>query len=113
MTSELFRYAYTDTPSPGLEWRQLSDAERHTRVMDAFKAGTAVLNSFVVIVAAKEDGQIIVNLVEPMSASKRGTLLLDLEAFLKEAVDPGLVVWLTSLGDRNSLRNLRGIEVRS
>ncbi len=113
MISELFKYAYADTPSPSLEWRQLSDAERHARVMDVLRAGTVALKNAVVIVAAKEDGQIIVNLAESMSAGKRGTLLLDLEAFLKEAIDPGLVVWLTSLGDRNSLRNLRGIEVRS
>lgn len=113
MTSELFGYAYADTPLPSLWWRRLSDAERHARVTDALKAGTAVLNDAVVIVAAKEDGQIIVNLAEPMSASRRGTLLLDFEAYLKKAVDPGLVVWLTSLGDRNSLRNLRGIEVKS
>ena len=44
---------------------------------------------------------------------KRGPLLLDFEVFLKEAIDPGLVVWLEPLGDRNSLRNLRGIEVKA
>lgn len=113
MPNEIQRYAYAGTPSPSLEWRRLSDTERHTRVTDALRAGITALNDAVVIIAAKEDGQIIVNLVESMPASKRGTLLLDLEAFLKETIDPGLVVWLTSLGDRNSLRNLRGIEVKS
>ncbi len=113
MTSELFRYAYADTPSPSLEWQQLSGAERYIRVTDALRAEIAVPNDAIIIVAAREDGQVIVNLTEPMSAGKRGTLLLDLEAFLKETIDPGLVVWLTSLGDRNSLRNLRGIEVKS
>jgi hypothetical protein len=107
------RYAQTDTSSPGLEWRRLSDAGRHARVIDTLKTGTADVNAAVLIAAAKEDGQIIVNLVEPLSASKRGQLLLDLEAFLKEAIDPGLAVWLEPLGDRNSLRNLRGIEVKS
>ena len=107
------RDAQTNTPSPSLEWRQLSDAERLTHVMDALRVRTAVLNSAVVIVAAKEDGQIIVSLVESMPAGKRGPLLLDLEALLKKAIDPGLVVWLEPLGDRNSLRNLRGIEVKA
>ena len=65
------------------------------------------------VVAAKQDGQIIVTLEKPMPASKRGPLLLDFEVFLKEAIDPGLVVWLEPLGDRNSLRNLRGIEVKA
>lgn len=107
------KYAQTNTPSPGLAWRQLSDAERLTLVMNALHAGTATLNGIVVIAAAKQDGQIIVNLVKPMPASKRGPLLLDLEAFLKDAIDPSLVVWLEPLGDRNSLRNLRGIEVKA
>ncbi len=107
------RYAQTDTPLPSLEWRQLSDAERRTRVIDVLRTGMATVNGVVAIAAAKEDGQIIVNLVEPQSASKRGQLLLDLEALLKEAIDPGLAVWLDPLGDRNSLRNLRGIEVKA
>lgn len=71
------------------------------------------LNKILEIVEAKLDGQVIVNLLEPVPANKRGTLLLDLEAYLKESIDPGLVIWLDSLGDRNSLRNLRGIEVKS
>jgi hypothetical protein len=107
------RDAHAKTPAPSLQWRQLSDAERLTRVMAALRTGTTALNGFVAIAAAKQDGQIIVNLVEPMPASKRGPLLLDLEAYLKMAIDPSLVVWLEPLGDRNSLRNLRGIEVRA
>ncbi len=107
------KYAKAITPSPSLGWRQLSDTERLTRVMNVLHAGTTDLNGVVVIAAAKEDGQVIVNLVESMPASKRGALLLDLEAFLKEAIDPSLAVWLEPLGDRNSLRNLRGIEVKA
>ncbi|WP_156302385.1 hypothetical protein [Methylogaea oryzae] len=51
----------------------------------------------------------IVGLLQPLSAGERGTLLLDLEAFLKETVEPSLAVWLEPLGDRSSLRNLRGM----
>jgi hypothetical protein len=101
------------TPSPRIEWRKLTDAERFDRVKDTLRFAKAELNEMVVIAAAKEDGQIIVNLVEPLSASKRGSLLLDFEAFLKESIDPSLVVWLEPLGDRNSLRKLRGIEVKA
>jgi hypothetical protein len=61
----------------------------------------------------KQDGQIIVKLLETVSADKRGTLLLNLEDYLKESIDAGLVLWLEPFGDRNSLRNLRGIEVKS
>ena len=113
MPNEILKYVYADTPSPSPEWRRLSDAERRARVALALSVGTSVFNGAIVIIKAMKDGQIIVNLTESMPAGKRGTLLLDLEAFLKKAIDPGLVVWLTSLGDRNSLRNLRGIEVKS
>ena len=107
------KYAKTDTPSPSPAWQKLSDAERHARVMIALQNGSAALNSTVVIAAAKDDGQVVVNLAESLSASKRGQLLLDLEEFLKKEIDPGLAVWLEPLGDRNSLRNLRGIEVKA
>lgn len=106
-------HAKADTPVPGPEWRKLPDAERHVRIMHALQTGAVDLNGAVVIVSAKEDGQITVNLVEPQSAARRGQLLLDLEEYLKERIDPGLTVWLEPLGDRNSLRNLRGIEVKA
>lgn len=106
-------HAKTDTPVPGPEWRKLPDAERQVRVMRALQNGATALNGVVAIAAAKEDGQIIVKFAGPQSASKRGQLLLDLEEFLKKEIDPGLTVWLEPLGDRNSLRNLRGIEVKA
>lgn len=107
------KYAETTTPSPGPAWRQLSVAERLTLVTNTLRAEAADSSSVIVVAAAKQDGQIIVNLREPIPATKRGTLLLDFEASLNEAIDPGLVVWLEPLGDRNSLRNLRGIEVKA
>ena len=106
-------YANVDTPTPRQVWSQLSDGERLIRVNKAVGAWTVAVSQQFTVVAAQNDGQVIVSLVEPLSADKRGTLLLDLEAFLKEAIDLGVVVWLESLGDRNSLRNLRGIEVKS
>ena len=102
-----------NTPSPGLSWRQLSDADRLTLIVDTLRNGTAASSGVINVVAAKQDGQIIVTLRESMPANKRGPLLLDFEASLKEVIDPGLVVWLEPLGDRNSLRNLRGIEVKA
>lgn len=106
-------YANIDTPTPGPVWHQLTDAERLVLVNKVVGDKMGFLSKTFVVVDARMDGQVIVNLLEPISADKRGTVLLDLEAFLKESIDPGLVVWLDSLGDRNSLRNLRGIEVKA
>jgi hypothetical protein len=107
------RYANVNTPTPGHVWRQLSDDERLALVNNTVDAKMRSLKEILVIVDAKPDGQVIVKLLEPVSADKRGTLLLDLEASLKESIDPGLVVWHEPFGDRGSLRNLRGIEVKS
>lgn len=106
-------YANVDTPTPSHTWCQLSDAERLAVVTKVVGTRMASLNKILVIVEAKSDGQVIVRLLEPVPAGKRGTLLLDLEELLKESIDPALVVWLEPFGDRSSLRNLRGIEVKS
>lgn len=112
MPNEMLKHADTDTPLPGPEWRRLSDTERRSRVENVLR-DNQVFNSAIVVVEANKDGWVITQLAEPMPASKRGTMLLDLEEFLKKAIDGGLVVWLEPLGDRNSLRNLRGVEVKS
>ena len=106
-------YANADTPTPGKIWCQLSDDERLALVNNSVEANMAGINKSFEAVEAKLDGQVIVKLLEPVSADQRGTLLLDIEEFLKESIDPGLVVWLEPFGDRSSLRNLRGIEVKS
>lgn len=104
-------FAHSPTPTPDASWRRLSDRERLQRVEEAV-ARTPTLPGLVSIIEARSDGQVIVGLRVPVPADKRGTLLLDLEADLKQSIDPGLVVWLEPLGDRSSLRNLRGIEVK-
>jgi hypothetical protein len=51
-----------------------------------------------------------VDSVVAISASERGKLLLDLEdEMCKE--DSGIRVWHASIGDKNSLRKLRGIDL--
>lgn len=106
-------YANADTPTPGHAWRQQSDDERLELVNNTLNTQMESVNKILVVEEAKLDGQVILKLLEPVPADKRGTLLLDIEAILKESIDPGLVVWLEPLGDRSSLRNLRGIEVKT
>jgi len=107
------QYANADTPIPGHAWSRLRDDERLQLVKSAVGGKLGAAGDNFVFVEAKTDGQVILALREPVPADKRGTLLLDLEALLKESIDSGLVVWLEPLGDRNSLRNLRGIEVKA
>lgn len=107
------QFANSDTPTPGSEWIGMSESQRLARLRGSLAKGMPALEQLIVITAVKDDGQVIVSLKERLPADKRGTVLLDIEAFLKETVDQGLAVWLEGLGDKNSLRNLRGIEVKA
>lgn len=105
------KYAHTETLSPTKQWADKNDNQRLTTVLDAIKSVPKFLE-LIQIVSTKIDGQVIVRLVKPLPAHERGTLLLDLEEFLKISIDAGLVVWIEPLGDKSSLRNLRGIKVK-
>lgn len=113
----MFKYlsnSFSITPTPGLSWVNDSDEGRLACIKQSlFKSSQeATFKDKVDIIDAKKDGQVIVKFLEPFGPEIRGTILLDLEEYLKGMVDPGLTVWLEPLGDRNSLRNLRGIEVK-
>lgn len=105
-------YADAETPTPGSAWSSLDVDQRVALVSSAIKNGSEQYYSQVEVTTAKEDGQVIVRLKTPLLASQRGPLLLDIEKHLKKTIDDALVVWLEAVGDRNSLRNLRGIEVK-
>ena len=100
----MINYAFAETPTPGERWRGMSAEERLAAVNISFCQ--------IDVVNAKADGQVIVSLWDPLPARERGTVLLDYEEAIKQAVDPALTVWLSSMGDKNSLRKLRGIEVK-
>ncbi len=107
------KWAHTNTPTPSIIWQKLSDIERLCLIRQALDTWRPTSSAVLGIAAAKPDGQVIARFLEPVAAAERGTLLLDLEIFLKNTVDEGLMVWLEPLGDRNSMRNLRGIEVKA
>lgn len=98
-------HAFVDTPTPGPAWLAMTREERMRAVDLRFTQIT--------VKDARADGQVIVELWDALPANERGTRLLDYEECLKDAVDPALVVWLETQDDKNSLRKLRGIEIKS
>ena len=85
-----------------------------------FDKTKSLLDSFITeydvnleLVKVTADGQVIVSFIKTPSAAIRGSVLLDLEAYLKRMLDIGITVWHESLGDKNSLRRFRGVEVKN
>ncbi len=105
-------YADTPSPVPSAGWTTLSERQRINQVKNKLEASHGQFLSSIEIITAKADGQVIVHMKQSLPASHRGPFLMDLEDYLRE-IDEALVVWLEPLGDKNSLRNLRGIAVKS
>lgn len=60
---------------------------------------------------ALDTGAVYAILLRPLGPGDRGAILLDAEEFLKKKVDQGINIWCEPIGDRNSLRNLRGVQI--
>lgn len=108
---EIFANAILETYTPGQQWINMSESERKKILNTLLKTRKNFEENFEVILA-KDDGQVIVKIIKILKASERGTLLLDLEELYKLNIDKGINLWVEALGDKNTLRNLRGIEVK-
>lgn len=107
---DLYERATLPTLACGEEWIGLDQATRLERINHVISENK--YHDVLELVDAKEDGQVILHLLQDLSADRRGTLLLDFEGVLKAEIDQGLNVWLEPLKDRSALRKMRGIEVK-
>ena len=108
----LYETANAPTLTCDRRWMALTDQERILEILRIIEKNNPRF-SCIDVVYAKVDGQVILRLTENLGASLRGLLLLDFEEVLKSSVDKGLTVWLEPIGDKSSLRKLRGIEVKN
>ena len=104
-------FSDVSSPVPGDDWVSLTIGERIDLINKSIQNFS--LNVDIDVVEANKGGQVSVIINDTLSADERGPLLLDLEEFLKLNVDNGITVWHAPIGDKSSLRNLRGIEVLS
>ena len=103
--------ANADTPIPQKTWKLMSDIER-IKLLNK-QMGKKQDYMSISINKTTESGQVLVQLDGKFSASERGVFLLDFERYLKDNIDQGINVWCETIGDKNSLRNLRGIQIKS
>ena len=104
-------YASENTPVTGNHWINFSDTQRVNAINEIINNNDSFKN--IIISSAHENGQVFVTLSEGVNVAERGSLLLDFEERIKIKIDEGLNVWCEALGDKNSLRNLRGIEIKT
>ena len=103
--------ANAEAPVTQTTWKLMPDIERIKLLNKQMVKNQDYMR--ISIKKTLENGQVLVSLDGKFSASERGVYLLDFERYLKDNVDQGISVWCETIGDRNSLRNLRGIQIKS
>ena len=102
-------FASAPTPKVGDAWVN-SDSESRLNQINKVLEGTDFVE-FITPTRALDDGQVYFSFKKQISSSIRGVFLLDLEILIKNRIDTGIIIWCEPIGDKNSLRNLRGIEI--
>jgi len=101
--------AFEPTPHVNTDWIECDNQTRLGKIEKILES--TIFFEFFSPTRTFEDGQIYFSFKKPIPSSLRGVLLLDLEILLKDKIDQGIVIWCEPIGDKNSLRNLRGIEI--
>jgi hypothetical protein len=106
------KYALVDPPRPSVQWSVLPIEDKVREVNHCLAEFNMHSEYTVRFVELQGDTDVYVELIDSVFAEMRSKVLLSLEMKLKGVCDESLVVWLRPLGDKNSLRRLRGVLVR-
>lgn len=110
-TRDLWSQINDDTPNAGYAWRSMDSTSRHSIVAHVMKK--CRVDGQLEIVHCNDDGTLYFSQSESVAVEQRADFLLDFEDVLKKDIDSGLTVWIEPQIDKNPLRKLRGITVRS
>lgn len=104
-------YPNEDSPSTGVLWRNTNKKDRIKLLHESIYLFAPEID--ITVIDAHDNGQVSIVIKSEIRINDRGTFLLDLEENLKSTIDIGINLWHEAIGDKSSLRNLRGIEVLS
>lgn len=113
MKNKLHKNAYSETPKPGKIWINRIESEKIFVISELLNRINPVFKEYIEIISANNNGAVLVNLLKDIKPSKRGELLLDFEYILKKKIDRAIYINVESMGDKSSLRNLRGIVIEN
>jgi len=108
---DLWEKIDSDTPKPSLRWLSLGESERLLEVQLLLSKSSC--SEYLEVESCTNDGEIYFSQVTPIETYKRVDLLLSLEDLLQEKMDISITVWIKPQNDKNSLRRLRGVELKS
>lgn len=105
--------ALLDTPKVSINWLDKNYESKCMIIENLIINSKNSVSESLLLHKVLNSGEIIFELTKSVEPSKRADLILDFEKELKEKVDEGLYITILPLGDKNSLRKLRGIKIES
>jgi hypothetical protein len=108
---DLWQQIDTDTAKPTQRWMELGASDRLIEIQLILSKSNC--SGYLEVESCSNDGEIYFSQVIPIETSQRVELLLSLEELLQEKIDQSLTVWIKPQSDKNSLRRLRGVELKS
>lgn len=113
MNTNLKNNAFAKTPEPKVSWTKLKENEKIPLIENTLNEMNKNLGEIIKIISALDNGQVVIRLLRNLKPSERGTFLLDIEFFLKKKLDEAVYINVEPMGDKSSLRNLRGLTIKS
>lgn len=102
-------YSTYVSPSTGKEWIDNSIDGRIDLINNYLKVNN--LDKDLLAIDASANGQVVLRVYKSLPVNERGLFLIDLEEKIKLNIDKGITLWCESVGDRSTLRNLRGVKI--
>jgi hypothetical protein len=107
---DLWQQIDADTPKPTQRWLDLDASDRLLEIQLILSKSNC--SGYLEVESCSNDGEIYFSQVIPIETSQRVDLLLSLEESLREQIDQSITVWVKPQSDKNSLRRLRGVELK-
>jgi hypothetical protein len=107
----LWQQIDADTPKPSKRWLDLDVSDRLLEIQLILSKSNC--SGYLEVESCTDDGDIYFSQVIPIETSQRVDLLVSLEELLQEKIDQSVTVWIKPQSDKNSLRRLRGVELKS
>lgn len=108
---DLWQQIDADTPKPAQRWLDLDASDRLLEIQLILSKSSCA--GYLEVESCSNEGEIYFSQVIPIETAQRVELLLSLEELLQEKIDRAVTVWIKPQSDKNSLRRLRGVELKS
>jgi hypothetical protein len=106
-------FANANGPELSTQWVSLSETNRIEKIKFQLSEIDINWQSKYMVVSARDNGFVFFEFIKSIPVDERANYFLNIETYLCEKVEASITIWFAPVGDKSSLRNLRGIELKN